>query len=84
MNRGQFGSVSVIHAFQSDHKCQAALKERVHKTGAGTGLNLTTIFESFLPPRSFWFQTHTRVLSMFALGPPAGQARQTNEWLDRK
>lgn len=37
MNRGQFGLVSVIHAFQSDHKYQAALKERVHKHGLAQG-----------------------------------------------
>lgn len=33
-------------------------EEKSTQTRAGTGLNLTTIFESFLPSKSFWFK-HT-------------------------
>lgn len=67
MNRGQFGLVSVIHAFQSDRKYQAAFEEKSTQTRAGTGLNFTTIFESFLPSKSFWFK-HTHAQCVFALG----------------
>ena len=56
MNGGHFGLVSVIHASQSDHKNQAALKERVHKRERAQRLTLSTIFESLLPSKSFWFR----------------------------
>lgn len=37
-------------------------EEKSTQTQAGTGLNLTTIFESFLPSKSFWFKhTHTHM-----------------------
>lgn len=47
-------------------------EEKSTQTRAGTGLNLTTIFESFLPSKSFWFK-HTHAPNVFALGSLQGK-----------
>lgn len=49
-------------------------EEKSTQTRAGTGLNLTTIFESFLPSKSFWLKTHT-CIECVCIRPAAGQAR---------
>ena len=41
-------------------------EEKSTQTRAGTGLSLTTIFESFLPSKAFWFK-RTHAASVFAL-----------------